>query len=108
MMQTSPHRANRVTISSVALPDAAGKRRRHEAVRIGQSLEKGGGAGRSARVSEHAPHHMGSVAKRSCARGKHCTQYRALGEPAKLRTTSQSDLCERCLQDESGLEGKVA
>jgi hypothetical protein len=42
---------------------------------------------------------MGSVSKRSCARGERCTQYRILGEPAKLRNSSKSNLCDRCLQE---------
>jgi hypothetical protein len=42
---------------------------------------------------------MGSVAKRSCARGRQCTQYRFLGEPARVRRSSQSDLCEICAQE---------
>jgi hypothetical protein len=42
---------------------------------------------------------MGSVAKRSCTRGERCTKYRFLGEPAKVRSSSKSDLCDRCLQE---------
>jgi hypothetical protein len=42
---------------------------------------------------------MGSVAKRPCARGRQCTQYRFLGEPAKVRSSSESALCERCSQE---------
>lgn len=42
---------------------------------------------------------MGSVSKRYCARGERCTQYRFLGEPAKIRSSSKSDLCDRCLQE---------
>jgi hypothetical protein len=42
---------------------------------------------------------MGSVAKPRCARGERCTQYRFLDEPAKLRSSSRSNLCDRCLQE---------
>jgi len=42
---------------------------------------------------------MGSVSKRYCARGSRCTQYKILGEPAKLRSSSKSDLCEPCLRE---------
>src|SRR5215203_2899650 len=42
---------------------------------------------------------MGSLSKRYCARGSRCTQYKTLGEPAKLRSSSKSDLCDRCLQE---------
>src|SRR5215217_7486516 len=42
---------------------------------------------------------MGSVSKRYCARGPRCTQYKVLGEPAKLRSSSTSDLCEPCLRE---------
>jgi hypothetical protein len=42
---------------------------------------------------------MGSVPKRSCAIGERCTQYRILGESAKLRSSSKSNLCDRCLQE---------
>src|SRR5918994_1718053 len=42
---------------------------------------------------------MVSPSKRYCARGSRCTQYRMLGEPAKLRSSSKSDLCEPCLRE---------
>src|SRR5215207_10567255 len=45
---------------------------------------------------------MGSASKRYCARGSRCTQYRMLGEPAKRRSSSKSNLCERCLQEHVG------
>jgi hypothetical protein len=31
--------------------------------------------------------------------GERCTQYRYLGEPHKLRSTSSAELCERCMQE---------
>ena len=44
---------------------------------------------------------MGSVTEaRYCAMGERCTQARFLGgKPNRLRSTSNSDLCDRCLQE---------
>jgi len=42
---------------------------------------------------------MGSVSKRYCARGQYCTQYKSLHAPAQLRSSSKSDLCDRCVQE---------
>jgi hypothetical protein len=42
---------------------------------------------------------MCKVSKRYCTRGSLCTQYPILGGPAKLRSSSESDLCDRCLQE---------
>ncbi len=39
---------------------------------------------------------MSAGASRYCAMESQCSQYRVLGEPAKLRKTSQSSVCEPC------------
>ena len=60
--------------------------------------ERRPGAGHFAKVKP-APQLMGSVSKRYCARGSRCTQYKFLGEPAKVRSSSKGDLCEPCLRE---------
>lgn len=42
---------------------------------------------------------MENSSKRYCARGKECSQYRFLSEPARLRSMSKSGLCEGCQQE---------
>ena len=41
---------------------------------------------------------------RYCERGEQCTQYVYLGNPAKLRSSSNSPICERCRDAEADAE----
>ena len=44
---------------------------------------------------------MKNPSKRYCAREKECCQYRFLSEPARLRSTSKSEICEPCQRHEA-------
>jgi len=48
------------------------------------------------------------ASSRYCIRGEQCTQYARLDEPSKLRSSSESSVCEACLSAEADAESERA